>query len=115
MIHLIYLTVLSPLFGFIFNGLFGRKIKNEKIVGAIGSGTIGISFLIVLGAFFQTLALPVDQRETIVNLFSWLHVGGLNINIAYQVDQLSLVMALSMFIQLGTCTVIKLSGDFFLI
>jgi len=94
MIQLIYLTVLLPFLGFLINGLFGRKIKNEKIIGIIGSGTIGISFLIVLGAFFQTLALPVEQRQTIVNLFTWLQAGGLNINIAYQVDQLSLVMSL---------------------
>ncbi len=94
MTHLIYLTVLLPLAGFLINGLFGSKIKNEKVIGIIGSGTIGLSFLIVLGAFFQTLALPVDQRQTIVNLFTWLQAGGLNINIAYQVDQLSLVMAL---------------------
>lgn len=94
MIQLIYLTVLLPLAGFAINGLFGSKIKNEKIIGIIGSGTIGISFLIVLGAFFQTLSLPVEQRQTIVNLFSWMNVGGLNVNIAYQVDQLSLVMAL---------------------
>ncbi len=94
MIQLIYLTVLLPLAGFIINGLLGSKIKNEKVIGIIGSGTIGISFLIVLGAFFQTLSLPVEQRQTIVNLFSWLNVGGLNVNVAYQVDQLSLVMAL---------------------
>ncbi len=94
MTHLIYLTVLLPLLGFLFNGLFGSKIKNEKIIGIIGSSTIGLSFLIVLGAFFQTLSLPVDHRQTIVNLFTWLHVGGLNVNIAYQVDQLSLTMAL---------------------
>jgi NADH-quinone oxidoreductase subunit L len=94
MIQLIYLTILFPFLGFLINGLFGRKIKNEKIIGIIGSGTIVISFLIVLGAFFQTLALPVEQRQTIVNLFTWLQAGGLNINIAYQVDQLSLVMAL---------------------
>jgi NADH-quinone oxidoreductase subunit L len=94
MIQLIYLTVLLPFLGFLFNGLIGRKIKNEKIIGIIGSGTIGISFLIVLGAFFQTLSLPVEQRQTIVNLFSWIQAGGLNVNIAYQVDQLSLVMAL---------------------
>ncbi len=94
MIQLMYLTVLLPLIGFLFNGLLGSKIKNEKIIGIIGSGTIGISFLISAGAFFQTLGLPVEQRQTIINLFSWLNVGGLNINIAYQIDQLSLIMAL---------------------
>ncbi len=94
MTHLIYWTVLLPLLGFLFNGILGSKIKNEKVIGIIGSGTIGLSFLISLGAFFQTLSLPVEQRQTIVNLFTWLHAGGLNINIAYQVDQLSLVMAL---------------------
>jgi NADH-quinone oxidoreductase subunit L len=94
MIQIIYLTVLLPFLGFLINGLFGRKIKNEKIIGIIGSGAIGISFLIVLGAFFQTLALPAEHRQTIVNLFTWLQAGGLNVNIAYQVDQLSLVMAL---------------------
>jgi NADH-quinone oxidoreductase subunit L len=92
--ELIYLTVVLPLVGFLINGIFGSKIKNEKVVGIIGSGVIGISFLIALGAFFETLGLPVDQRRKIVTLFSWLAVGNLNVGFAYQVDQLSLVMAL---------------------
>lgn len=94
MIDLIYLTILLPLLGFVINGLFGSKIKNEKVIGIIGSGTIGLSFLIIVGAFFQTLALPVDQRQHIVDLFTWLHVGGLKVDVAYQVDQLSIVMGL---------------------
>jgi NADH-quinone oxidoreductase subunit L len=94
MIQLIYLTILLPLIGFLFNGLLGSKIKNEKIIGTIASGLIGISFLIVVGAFFETVALPADQRKSIVDLFTWLSVGGLNIHFAYQVDQLSLIMAL---------------------
>ncbi len=94
MVQLIYFTTLLPFLGFLINGLFSKKIKNEKIIGIIGSGTIGISFLIVLGAFFQTLALPVDQRQTIINLFSWIKAGNFEVNAAYQVDQLSLVMAL---------------------
>lgn len=92
--ELMYLTVILPLFGFLFNGIFGSKIKNEKIIGIIGSSTVGISFLIALGAFFETLSLPVDQRQIIVTLFSWLHVGNLDVSFAYQIDQLSLVMAL---------------------
>ncbi len=94
MIELIYLTVLLPLAGFLINGIFGSKIKNEKIIGIIGSGVIGISFLIALGAFFETLSLPVDQRQSIVSLFTWLKVANLDVSFAYQVDQLSLVMAL---------------------
>jgi NADH-quinone oxidoreductase subunit L len=94
MINLIYLTILLPLAGFLINGIFGPKIKNEKVIGIIGSGTVGISFLIAVGAFFETLNLPVEQRQNIVNLFTWLKVGGLNVGFSYQVDQLSLVMAL---------------------
>ncbi len=94
MIQLIYLTVLLPLAGFLINGLFGNKIKNEKIIGLIASGAIGVSFLISVGAFIETLGLPAESRKSIVELFTWMHVGGLNIHFAYQVDQLSLIMAL---------------------
>ena len=94
MINLIYLTVLLPLAGFIINGLFGSKIKNEKVIGTIGSGVIGLSFLIALFAFFEMLSLPAEERMNIVTLFSWITVGGLNLNISYQLDQLSVIMAM---------------------
>jgi NADH-quinone oxidoreductase subunit L len=94
MTHYVYLTVLLPLLGFLVNGLFGSRIKNEKIIGWIGSGTIGLSFLIAVGTFFQTLGLPPNDSKTIITLFNWLNVGGLNVNISYQVDHLSIVMSL---------------------
>jgi len=94
MINLIYLTVLLPLAGFLINGIFGPKIKNEKVIGIIGSGAIGLSFLIAAGAFLQTLGLPVEERQHIVSLFTWMKAGGLNVGFSYQVDQLSLIMAL---------------------
>jgi NADH-quinone oxidoreductase subunit L len=94
MIDLIYLAVFLPLLGFLINGIFGTKIKNEKIIGLIGSGAIFIAFLIVAGAFFEALSLPTDQRTNYVNLFTWMKVGSLDVSFAYQVDQLSLVMAL---------------------
>ncbi|MEI7811872.1 MAG: NADH-quinone oxidoreductase subunit L [Ignavibacteria bacterium] len=94
MINYIYLTVLLPLVGFLINGIFGKKIKNEKLTGIIGSSAVGLSFIIVLISFFQTLALPVEERSHTVELFTWINAGGLNIKVAYLVDQLSLVMAL---------------------
>ncbi|NWF89187.1 MAG: NADH-quinone oxidoreductase subunit L [Ignavibacteriaceae bacterium] len=94
MIDLIHLTVILPLAGFLINGIIGRKIKNEQIIGWIGSGAIGISFLVSLFSFFETLSLPADSRQTIVTLFNWLVVGNLNVSFSYQVDQLSLIMAM---------------------
>jgi NADH-quinone oxidoreductase subunit L len=92
--ELIYLTVVLPLLGFLINGIFGSRIKNEKVIGIIGSSTIGISFIITLLAFIETLSLPVEQRQLVVTLFTWLKVGGLDVSFSYLVDQLSLVMAL---------------------
>jgi len=104
MIDLMYLTVILPLAGFIINGAFGSKINKverngipyfgEKIIGIFGSGVIGLSFLITVFAFFETLSLPVENRQTIINLFTWMKVSSLDVGFAYQVDQLSLVMAL---------------------
>lgn len=94
MINYIYLTVLFPLAGFLINGIFGSKIKNEKIIGIIGSGTIGLAFVVTLFAFFETLGLPEESRSNVVELFTWLSVAGLNIKFAYLVDQLSLTMSL---------------------
>ena len=75
MIDLIYLAVLLPLIGFLVNGIFGSRIKNEKVIGLIGSGAIGLAFLVVAGAFLQTLSLPVDQRTNYVELFTWIKAG----------------------------------------
>ncbi|MFA3782107.1 NADH-quinone oxidoreductase subunit L [Melioribacteraceae bacterium 4301-Me] len=94
MINYMPLAIIFPLIGFLINGLLGPKIKNEKIIGTIGSATIGLSFLISLFAFFETLSLPIEQRSNTIELFSWLNAGGLNIKFGYLVDQLSLVMSL---------------------
>lgn len=94
MINWIYLTVALPMIGFLINGLLGSKIKNEKVIGIIGSSAVGIPFLISVVALFELLALPNDQRVFNVPLFTWLSSGWLNVSFAYRVDQLSIVMAL---------------------
>lgn len=94
MIDLIYLTIVLPLAGFLINGLFGKKIGNEKIIGIIGSATVGVSFIISLLALIETIGLPVDKRTNVVELFTWMSVGSLNISFSYLVDQLSLIMSL---------------------
>ncbi|MCF8261036.1 MAG: NADH-quinone oxidoreductase subunit L [Melioribacteraceae bacterium] len=94
MIDLIYLTILFPLIGFLVNGIVGSKIKNEKIIGVIGAGAVGLSFLVSLAALFELIALPEADRSQVITLFTWIKVAGLEVHFAYLVDQLSIVMAL---------------------
>jgi NADH-quinone oxidoreductase subunit L len=51
------------------------------------------AFLVSLGVFAELLARP-PEHGTIVRLWSWLPVGTLQVDLAFQVDQLSAVMLL---------------------
>ena len=57
------LIVLFPLLGFLFLGLFGSRIKNEKLLGILGSGTVGLSFLVALGLFVAMLGMHPEERK----------------------------------------------------
>jgi NADH-quinone oxidoreductase subunit L len=91
--------ILFPLIGFFILGLFGPRIKNERLVGIIGSSTVGLSFLTASLLFLQMLNMEPEQRKQIVTLFTWFSTftgspGSFSINIAYQIDQLSILMTL---------------------
>ncbi len=95
MIHeYVGLIILFPLIGFLINGLVGSKIKSEKLIGVIGSGVVGLSFAVATAIFFQMISQPVEDRSHIVNIFNWMSVGSLSVDVAYQVDQLSILMTL---------------------
>ncbi len=92
--EMIGIAIFLPLAGFIVNGLFGRKIKNELAVGIIGSGTVGAACLIAGALFVRMLGSPAEERLHIVDLFQWISAGSLHVRVAYQVDPLSILMML---------------------
>ena len=92
--ELVPLAVLLPFIGFLINGLLGRLIKREAVIGAIGSAAVGIGFLIGVAALFVMLAADPEHRTHIVDLFPWISAGGLQTSVAYQIDPLSVVMLL---------------------
>jgi NADH-quinone oxidoreductase subunit L len=88
------LIVLFPLIGLLINGLLGRKIKSEPVVGAIGSAAVGLSFVVAAIIFVEMLGAAPDERSHVITLFTWLASGSLKVSAAYQVDQLSILMTL---------------------
>ncbi|MGQ9819156.1 MAG: NADH-quinone oxidoreductase subunit L [Candidatus Kapaibacteriales bacterium] len=93
MSNYIYLVPLFPLIGFIFIGLFGKFIKNEKTIGWIGSLSVFLSFIISCGIFIEWLTFRYSA-PIIISLFPWIVAGEFSSQVAYQVDQLSILFSL---------------------
>lgn len=86
--------IILPLIGFAINGIFGKKINNEKISGIIGTSTVGIGFIISVSLLFNMISLPVEKRSIMVHVADWISAGKFNVGLNYQLDQLSIVFLL---------------------
>ncbi len=91
--ELIKYVPLLPFIGFLILGLTGKYLKKEAIIGTIGSGTVFGSFIISLLIFFD-FAGSHHSKPIIVPVYNWIETGALNINVSYQVDQLSILFSL---------------------
>ena len=100
---LLWLIPFLPFFGFIINGLSGRKLKNTVLVDALALGSVGIAFLLTLYYFVQLIGLPAEGRSIHQSLWTWFDIGGAKvlgglstykIEWAYKFDVLSGCMAL---------------------
>ena len=87
----LWLIPFFPLVGAIINGLLGKKIlKSEKVIGAIGTLAIVLSFVVSCKYFFQLLGDDVKVHEQIVA--SWMSVGQLQVDWGFLLDPLSALM-----------------------
>lgn len=93
MIDLVWLIPLFPLVGFLINGLIGRRFP-EKVIGWIGAGALGASFLVTLSIFAEVLSMDASRRSVQKIVYTWMASGDLNVPIGFLVDPLSLVMLL---------------------
>ena len=91
---LLWAVVLLPLLGFVVNGLIAFKAPTRKILTTIvGPGVIGLSFLIAVVNFLGMLGAHLEE-PVIAFYWSWLPVGNLQVPVALQLDQLSMLMTL---------------------
>jgi NADH-quinone oxidoreductase subunit L len=92
---LVSLIIGLPLLGFFVNGLLGlfsREYREKKsIIGIIANFAVFIPFLITVYFF---LNFSADAGAIHAKLFTWIETGNFSVDIAYQLDQLSLIMAL---------------------
>lgn len=94
MIKIFYLVTLLPLAGFVINGLFGKKIKNESLIGTISTLAVFIPFLISAATFFELLSMEPESRKIVLTFYNWISAGSFNVNYAYTIDPLSISLVL---------------------
>src|SRR5829696_398919 len=90
----VWLAVAFPLLGFLINGgLALRRPQAKDVVSVVGVWVLAASFLVSAALFLELWSHPPHQ-PLIVDLWRWLPVGSLQIDMAFQLDQLSAVMLL---------------------
>jgi len=88
---------LLPLAGAVVLGLGGAPLQRRfgKLpVSVLACGTVATSFVLSVVAFFQLAGLAPEHRLLLADLFPWVRVGTLNVDVAFGVDPLSAVMIL---------------------
>jgi NADH-quinone oxidoreductase subunit L len=90
-------VVLLPLIGAIINGLLGARLQKsfgKKVISIIACAPVFGAFAVAVAGFVQLRGLPVESRLLLDTLFTWIHVGSLHVDMAFQLDPLSSVMIL---------------------
>jgi NADH-quinone oxidoreductase subunit L len=89
--------VLLPAIGATINFLAGawlQRTAGKRAISLLGCGVVIGSFLIALRGFAALVALPPDHRFMLDDMWRWIDIGGLKLDVAFWLDPLSMVMAL---------------------
>src|SRR5262245_46421437 len=89
----LWLIPVSPLLAATFNGVLGKRLS-KTVVEGIAVASVGLSFLISLGAFVQMLGRAETELPVVTNYFTWIQSGNFQANFGFLLDHLSGLMIL---------------------
>ena len=95
-VDLIWLAPALALLGFVLNGILAlwRPPPSAKtLVSVIGAGVLVAAFAVAVAVFRAFGSLHADAA-VVFRYWSWMPVGALQVDVAFQVDQLSTIMVL---------------------
>jgi NADH-quinone oxidoreductase subunit L len=91
------LIPLLPLAGAVVLGLGGGWLQKRLGKGPVGwfaCATVGLSFLLSVVVLVQLAGLPPAERRLLADLFPWIHVGTLQVDVAFAADPLTAIALL---------------------
>jgi NADH-quinone oxidoreductase subunit L len=87
------ILILSPLVGFLINGLRYKK-HSANLAGSIATAAAAVSFICAVMLFIDLINLAPEARALSTTWFEWINVGTFKVNFSFVVDQISAIMIL---------------------
>jgi NADH-quinone oxidoreductase subunit L len=94
MLDHLWIILALPLAGAAINGLLGKNWP-KSAVNSVAIGSVSLAFLAVVETVREFLQLPANQIPWVRTYFPWMTAGAFKVNFALQVDQLTIVMLLT--------------------
>src|ERR1700723_1659810 len=94
MLDHLWIILALPLAGSAINGLLGKNWP-KSAVNSVAIGSVSLAFLAVVETVREFLQLPANQVPWVRTYFPWMTAGAFKVNFALQVDQLTIVMLLT--------------------
>src|ERR1017187_4914128 len=96
-VNFIRWIILLPAIGAAINFFLGpwlQKNFGKRAISFVGCGVVIGAFLLAVWGFARLLALPHLSRFMLDSMWPWLNIGGINVDIAFWLDPLSMIMTL---------------------
>jgi NADH-quinone oxidoreductase subunit L len=91
MLTKLWLIPFLPFLGFLLNGLFGKRL-GKAFVTAVAIASTGLTALLSTVAVVQYHRIAPDGQRVVDSLWQWIASGNVRVDLAFQLDHLSIVM-----------------------
>lgn len=92
--NLLSLIIFAPLAGAAINWIVGRRVRDERFIGAVACGSVAVSTIVAFYLAFKHDGALHSQTAILDHIWTWLHVGAFRADFALAMDRLSGTYAL---------------------
>ena len=92
--NLLSLIIFAPLAGAAINWFVGRRLRNEKFIGLVACGAVGVSTLVAFYLAFKAGGALRSTEPVFDHIWTWIQVGKLRADFGLAMDRLSGTYAL---------------------
>src|SRR5262245_58473322 len=87
--NLLSLIIFAPLAGAAINWFLGRRLRDERFIGLVACGSVGVSALVAFYLAFNSHGALRTEEPIFDHIWTWLSVGNLRADFALAMDRLS--------------------------